>query len=204
MRLIAIHAYDYFCTTNMLLTERHYYGVSIENAFELSLNHCSLFSDLWILGLDRNFLSYSFFFFLCLHMQHMEVPRARDWMIAAAVTYTCGNARSLTHWTRLGIKPVSVWRQFWVFHLQSHNGNSGIETFSQSWSKFATGHPLEGKKKQADSSAFPVMILAIHIQGLPLVSPFWPSVSPHRFGYQHSGCSWASLGEDTVLIKGDP
>ena len=73
-----------------------------------------------------------FFFFFCLfvflgpHWWHMEFPRLGGWIscsrwpmpepeqlgiLAESVTYTTahGNARSLTHWVRPGIEPVSSW-----------------------------------------------------------------------------------------------
>ena len=50
---------------------------------------------------------------------------------AASVTYTAAhsNARSLTHWARLGIEPASSWILgvpwiLWVLNPLSHNGNS--------------------------------------------------------------------------------
>ena len=68
----------------------------------------------------------SFFSFLGLHVQHMEFPRLGSnqscsyWPVpqpqqhrieAESVTYTTAhvNARSLTHWARLGIEPASSW-----------------------------------------------------------------------------------------------
>ena len=71
-------------------------------------------------------------FFLGLHPQHMEVPRLgvpsyptglhhshsnvgskphQRWIQATSSTYTAAhsNARSLTHWARPGIKPLSSW-----------------------------------------------------------------------------------------------
>ena len=67
-----------------------------------------------------------FSLFLGLHLRHMEVPRLRlNWSCscqltpqlqqrgiwAASVTYTTAHstARSLTHWARPGIEPVSSW-----------------------------------------------------------------------------------------------
>ena len=68
------------------------------------------------------------FFFLWLHLGHMEVPglpQGSNWSCscsptsqpqqhqiqAASVTYTTahGNIRSLTYWARPGIEPVSPW-----------------------------------------------------------------------------------------------
>ena len=67
-----------------------------------------------------------FFFFLFLWpcLQHMEVPPTKSgiraaaeayttprqyWILATSVTYAtaCGNSRSLTHWTRPGLEPIS-------------------------------------------------------------------------------------------------
>jgi len=73
--------------------------------------------------------------------QHMEVPRLgvksepqlgptpeprQHWiqaMCANCIT-TYGNARSLTHWVRLGFKPASSQRQCQFLNMLSHNGNS--------------------------------------------------------------------------------
>ena len=48
---------------------------------------------------------------------------------AAAVTY-CGNTRSLTHWAKLGIKPVPPQKQHQILNLLCHSRNSWI------WSAF--------------------------------------------------------------------
>ena len=67
-----------------------------------------------------------FFFFLGLYPWHMEVTKlgvklelqlpayttaTATWIQAMSVAYTTaqGNARSLTHWVGLGIKPTSSW-----------------------------------------------------------------------------------------------
>ena len=52
--------------------------------------------------------------------------QARGRIRAAFATYVtaCVHARSLTHWVRPGIKPMSSWRLCWVLNLVSHNGNS--------------------------------------------------------------------------------
>ena len=90
---------------------------------------------------DIFLFNFSFFFFLQLHMQHMEVPgpgvrselqlqptpqpqQCQIW--AASVTYAtaCGNAGSLTHWTRTGTELASPQTLRWVLNLLSHNGNS--------------------------------------------------------------------------------
>ena len=56
---------------------------------------------------------------------------ARGWNRGAAGGYTSvthvrvyGNAGSLTHWPRPGIKPASSQRHCWVLNLLSQNGNS--------------------------------------------------------------------------------
>ena len=71
-------------------------------------------------------LVYLFFCNLGLHLQHMEVPRLGDeldlqlpaytqpqqyriWALPVTYTTTLGNAGSLTHWARPGIKPISTW-----------------------------------------------------------------------------------------------
>ena len=69
----------------------------------------------------------NFFFFSGLHPRHMEIPRwgvlnqsysgqptpqpqqHRVWATSVPYTTAQGNARSLTHWVRLGIKPESSW-----------------------------------------------------------------------------------------------
>ena len=65
------------------------------------------------------FFFFFFFFFLGPYLEHTEVPRLRvelelqllAYTIATAVTYTAAhsNTRSLTHWERPGIQPVSSW-----------------------------------------------------------------------------------------------
>ena len=84
-----------------------------------------------------------FFFFLPFYLQHMEVPRLaveselqlrlrptpqpqQHRIPATSVTHTiaCGNARSLTHWARPGIKPSSSQRQCQILNPMSHNRNS--------------------------------------------------------------------------------
>ena len=68
------------------------------------------------------------FFFLGLYLWHMEVPtlgvqselwtptglhhsqsNAGSWAASATYTTAHGNARSITHWTRPGIEPVTLW-----------------------------------------------------------------------------------------------
>ena len=81
----------------------------------------NLFRQLPLLFLLSFFL---LFFFLGLHLQHMEVPRlGSNWSCccrpmpqprqiwAASLTYTTahGNTRSLTHWMRPGIEPTISW-----------------------------------------------------------------------------------------------
>ena len=81
------------------------------------------------------------FCFLGLHLRHMEVPRLGfeselqlpAYAIATAawdLSHICNlhhsslNTRSLTHLTRLGIKPESSWTLCWVLNLLSHSENS--------------------------------------------------------------------------------
>ena len=47
-----------------------------------------------------------------------------NWIWATLATYAtfCGNARSLTHWVRPGIKPISLWKLCHVLNPLSHNG----------------------------------------------------------------------------------
>ena len=45
-------------------------------------------------------------------------------------TGVCGNVKSLTHWSRPGIKPEPSWMLCWVFNLLSHNRNSLIYRIS--------------------------------------------------------------------------
>ena len=77
-------------------------------------------------------------FFLQPHLQHMEVPGPgvsgvkselqpvpQPWQHQIkAPSEAYSNARSLTHWARLGIKPTSPKRQHRVLNLLSHSGNS--------------------------------------------------------------------------------
>ena len=68
------------------------------------------------------------------------IPQPQQcWIQAAPVTYTaaCGNAGSLTHWARPGIKPIFSQRLCWVLNLLSHNGNSNLSTYTWT-SKFYT------------------------------------------------------------------
>ena len=46
------------------------------------------------------------------------------WTTLANYATVCSNARSLTHWARLGIKPTSSERQCWVLNLLCHDRNS--------------------------------------------------------------------------------
>ena len=99
------------------------------------------FPNLLFLGLG-GFLVFVFFF-LGLHLRHMEVPRLGvAWALQLLalpcshsntrckphlrVTYAtaCGNTRSLTHRARTGIKPASSWILCQVLNLLTHNGNS--------------------------------------------------------------------------------
>ena len=99
------------------------------------------------------FFCFVLFFFLGPHLQHMEVPgigvklelqlrpmpQPQQYQIqAASVTYTatCGNARSLTAWTRPGIKPPSSLWQHQALNSLSHNGNSNFFFFFLSRTHF--------------------------------------------------------------------
>ena len=57
------------------------------------------------------FYYYYYFVFSGLHLQCMEVPRLGIELELLPLAYTTahGNARSLTHWARSGIKPMSSW-----------------------------------------------------------------------------------------------
>ena len=74
----------------------------------------------------RNYSHFLFFFFLGPQPGHMEVPRLGVqlelwprptpqpqqwgiWVTSATYTTTHGNARSLIHWVRPGIKPAISW-----------------------------------------------------------------------------------------------
>ena len=82
------------------------------------------------------FFVFCFCFFSWLHLWHREVPRLgscncsrltpqpqQHWIQVTSVTYVtaCSNARSLAHWTRLGIKPTSSWTLCQVLNQLSHN-----------------------------------------------------------------------------------
>ena len=86
------------------------------------------------------------FFFLWLHLQHMEVPGSgvesklqlrpmpQPWQHQigiTSVTYyaACRNIGSLTHWARPGIKPATSQRQHQILIPLSHNGNSMCSLF---------------------------------------------------------------------------
>ena len=81
------------------------------------------------------------FFFLQLHLWHMEVtgpgvqlelqlrptpqPQPHQvWVESATYALAWGNAGSLIHWARPGIKPMSSRRLRWVLNPLNHNGNS--------------------------------------------------------------------------------
>lgn len=68
---------------------------------------------------------------------------------------------------------------------------------SRSWSVSTTGHSLKERRKQADSTAFPVLILVIHIH-----SPSEQCGLALRLCLQlwHSGCSLALSYERWSLI----
>ena len=78
----------------------------------------------WLLStfitLLRHPMNYFFFFFLGPHLQPMKVSGLGVWPMpepkqqqirAASVNYAaaCGNSRSLTHWARPRIEPLSSW-----------------------------------------------------------------------------------------------
>ena len=52
--------------------------------------------------------------------------QAMGWIeaVIAGLITPCGNAKSLTHWARPGIKPACSRRLCWVLSLLSHSGNS--------------------------------------------------------------------------------
>ena len=80
----------------------------------------------WILITRSQWTRFAIFFFLGLHLWHMEVARlGSNWcsscqpmpqpqqlrIPATSVTYTSGhsNARSLTHWLKPGIEAITSW-----------------------------------------------------------------------------------------------
>ena len=86
------------------------------------------------------------FFFLWLHVWHMEVPMLevgselhqgptpqprQQWIQATSVTCAtaCSSVGSLTQWMRPGIEPASSWCLCWVLNPLSHNGNSTFLNF---------------------------------------------------------------------------
>ena len=90
---------------------------------------------------------------------------------ATCVTYTTadGHARSLTHWTRSGIEPTSLWRQHCILNLLSHNGYSLYtyylnSQFSKTW-KFI--NDLKKKRK------FYFILHIISLKNFPLSAQFW-------------------------------
>ena len=85
-----------------------------EELFHFVLMSCFLksvvyTSSLWIFVILHN--EFFFFFFLGLHLRHMEVPRLGVWSELQSLAYTTaqGNTGSLTHWARPGIKPATPW-----------------------------------------------------------------------------------------------
>ena len=83
---------------------------------------CNFILDFWMFPFFV-FKNY-YYYFLQLHLWHIKVPRLgvklemqmrpmpepqQHGIQAASVTYiaACGNARSLTHWDKLGIEPMS-------------------------------------------------------------------------------------------------
>ena len=116
----------------------------------------SLISVIWpyhakdhhlVLPLIRVISSSFIYLFLIsgLHLWHMEVPRLgveSEPQLQASATATatsdschicdlhhsCGNTKSLTHWARLAIQPVSSQILCWVLNLLSHNGNSSFSS----------------------------------------------------------------------------
>ena len=88
------------------------------------------------------FFFFFFFFLFRANLWHVKVPRLgvesqphlvahtfwsqKCWIRAVSVTYAaaCSNARSFTHWVRLGIEPASSWTLRRVLNLLSHSGNS--------------------------------------------------------------------------------
>ena len=94
-----------------------------------------------ILYFTTSFTKKTFFFFFAAILWLMEVPRMGltwscscsptpqpqqhcIWATAETYAAACGNARSLAHWARLGIKPASSWRLCQFLNPLSDNGNS--------------------------------------------------------------------------------
>ena len=94
---------------------------------------------------EINFVGFFFlsFVFSGPHLWHIEVPRLGStrsyscWLTpqlqqleiqAMSVTYTTahGNARSLTHWVRAGIKPASSWM---LVEFVNHRATTGTPNF---------------------------------------------------------------------------
>ena len=103
-----------------------------------SLTHCATRE---LQKASAFFFFFFFFGFLRPHRWHMEVSRLEGWMRASADAYAtataildlshicdvqptyaaaCGNAGSLTHWLRPGIKTPSSWRLCQVLNPLSH------------------------------------------------------------------------------------
>ena len=77
------------------------------------------------------FMFFFSFFFLGLHQRHIEVPRLgiKSELQLPAYAIACGNAGSLMHWVRLGIKLASSLTLCQVLNPLSHNGHSELMVY---------------------------------------------------------------------------
>ena len=111
--------------------------LGIQSLRSLQIQWARTQTHLLMTKVSKNVWTYLINLFLWPHLEHMEVPRLgvelevqlrrapqQHQIQASSATYTAawGNARSLTHWARPGIKPA--WRLHWVLNTPSHNGNS--------------------------------------------------------------------------------
>ena len=104
------------------------------------------------------FEKFFFLFFLGLHLQHMDVPglgvkselqwrpvpqpqHCKIQATSAIHATACGNAASLTHWARSGIKPESSQTLCQALNTRSHNGNS------LKWCLYKNFHNWDHRKK---------------------------------------------------------
>ena len=110
------------------------YCETLKYLFQTSLFFLKFNTDIMVFITHSLYLICStsvLFFFFCFcflgpHLQHMEVPRlgvelelqplayttataTRDPSHICTLCHSLGNARSLTHWVRPGIKPASSW-----------------------------------------------------------------------------------------------
>ena len=124
--------YLLFCVTLTIIQQARY-NFHTHTHPHIYISHKVLRSKtrFWTLLHDSKVIYH--LFILWPHLWHMEFPRlGADSELqppAYATTtriYTIafGNARSLTHWERPGIKPATSGRQHQVLNPLSHNGNS--------------------------------------------------------------------------------